>query len=53
MMKDNIFKCVAVGARHTGSVGAICLSSSLKSFVASASEDNTLKLWQLPVLKYS
>lgn len=54
MMKDNVLKCVAVGARHTASVGAVSLSSSsLKSFMVSASEDCTLKLWPLPALKYS
>lgn len=53
MMKDNVLNCVAVGARHTASVGAVSLSStSLNSFMVSASEDCTLKLWPLPVLKY-
>lgn len=55
MMKDDIMNCVAVGARHTASVGAVSLSStsSKNAFVVTGSEDNTLKLWDLPALKYS
>ncbi|XP_065221230.1 transducin beta-like protein 3 [Planococcus citri] len=54
MMKDDILNCVAVGSRHTASVGAVAISfnSSLSPFVVSGSEDNTLKLWKLPNLKY-
>ena len=53
MLKDGVTKCVAVGARHTASVGAVALSSSQNGFIISGSEDSTLKFWKLPALKYS
>lgn len=55
MMKDDILNCVAIGSRHTASLGAVafCLKSTLNPFIVSGSEDNTLKLWKLPNLKYS
>lgn len=54
MIKDDVIQCVAVGSRHTNSVLAVALSNmSRNAFILSAGEDNTMKMWELPLLKYS
>lgn len=41
-------KCVAIGTRHTGSVGSVAFSKMSKSFCASVSQDTCLKTWKIP-----
>lgn len=46
---DNFsFKCLAIGAKHTKSVGSIDMSKVSGTFFASVSQDQCLKLWKLP-----
>lgn len=46
---DNFtFKCVAIGTKHTKSVGSIDISKVLGTFFASVSQDQCLKLWKIP-----
>ncbi|KAJ9593229.1 hypothetical protein L9F63_015228, partial [Diploptera punctata] len=40
--------CVAVGTRHTLSVGSVAFSQLSASFILSASQDSCLKMWKLP-----
>lgn len=40
--------CIAVGLRHTGSVGSVCFSQTTEKFAVSVSEDTCLKLWEIP-----
>lgn len=46
--ETHIMKCIAVGSRHTLSVGAVAFSKLSASFFLSASQDSCLKLWKLP-----
>lgn len=46
--KDGIIKCVGVGQRHTGSVGAVAFNHLKATFALSASQDTCLKLWEIP-----
>lgn len=46
---DNFtFRCVAIGAKHTKAVGSIDMSKVTGTFIASASQDQCLKLWKVP-----
>lgn len=40
--------CVAVGSKHTGSVGSIAFSQTSSNFAVSVSQDTTLKIWEIP-----
>lgn len=42
------FKCIAIGTKHTNTVGSIDMSKVTGSFFASVSQDQCLKLWTLP-----
>ncbi|KAK7588272.1 hypothetical protein V9T40_005517 [Parthenolecanium corni] len=54
MCKDGFFKCVASVTRHQASVGAVVFShNSQDGKIINASEDQTLKVWKLPALKYN
>lgn len=42
-------KCVAVGKKHTGSVGSVAMGHTNNSSIcASASQDTCLKVWKIP-----
>lgn len=45
--KDRI-TCLAVGARHTASVGSVFTSQTSSNFFTSVSQDNCLKIWNVP-----
>lgn len=40
--------CVGHGQRHTAAVGSVCFGQLSSEFLASAGQDNCLKLWKLP-----
>lgn len=40
--------CIAVGLRHTGSVGSVAFSQTDCSFGVSVSQDMCLKIWEIP-----
>ncbi|CAG9764149.1 unnamed protein product [Ceutorhynchus assimilis] len=47
-LENAIVSCIAVGNRHTSSVGSVCFFSTNRSHFVSASQDTCLKLWELP-----
>lgn len=42
------FKCIATGARHTASVGSVCLPHISSEFCFSVGQDSCIKRWVLP-----
>nr|CAI5856295.1 unnamed protein product [Callosobruchus analis] len=46
VLDGSTINCVAVGMRHTGSVGTVAFSNSAK-FAVSASQDTCLKVWEI------
>lgn len=46
--ETKVVTCIATGNRHTAQVGSVALSQVEAKFFASASQDQTLKVWDLP-----
>ncbi|KAJ0177205.1 hypothetical protein K1T71_007214 [Dendrolimus kikuchii] len=45
---DDRITCLAIGARHTASVGSVFTSQTSCNFFTSVSQDNCLKVWNVP-----
>ncbi|CAG9857295.1 unnamed protein product [Phyllotreta striolata] len=45
---DYTMTCVAIGLRHTGSVGSVAFSNTDYNFAVTVSQDMCLKLWEIP-----
>ncbi|XP_055548480.1 transducin beta-like protein 3 [Wyeomyia smithii] len=43
-----LIQCVAIGLKHTNSVGSVALSKLSGKFCVSVSQDKCLKLWKIP-----
>ncbi|CAH2006791.1 unnamed protein product [Acanthoscelides obtectus] len=50
LLEGSTMSCIAVGMRHTASVGTVAFSTSMK-FVVSASQDTCVKVWEIPEQK--
>lgn len=48
MTKHNKFKCVATGVGHTHAVATVAWSRLDSNFIASGSQDRTIKIWNVP-----
>lgn len=46
--KIKYFRCLAIGKRHTGSVGSVSFFQTTQFWSVSASQDTCLKLWEIP-----
>ncbi|XP_058805017.1 transducin beta-like protein 3 [Phymastichus coffea] len=46
--ETKVVTCIASGNRHTAQVGSVALSQAEAKFFVSASQDQTLKVWNLP-----
>lgn len=47
--EEQKFNCIAIGSRHTESVGSVALSNLSTDFCVSVSQDSCLKFWKLDV----
>lgn len=45
--EESIYKCFAIGSRHTASVGSLAITNLSTDFCVSVSEDSCLKFWKL------
>lgn len=48
MLENHEFRCVAIGMGHTHAVATVAWARQSCSFVASGSQDTTIKIWNVP-----